>query len=860
MIPRAYTHHPVLQSLLRPFSTKTKKKQWSTIEDIKVQLQNQIDEKRKMTDASNHTTKIIQKEKVKRKDEIKVEGNIPKLDSKVIAKLGFHPSLLPNIRVKQLTNIQKDAFNSIINGKSTHIISPRGTGKSFAFLLPLLQKTISAPKLGSVIIICPTRDHCDQISMLLYKLCNKVNIKACAAIQPPPSYRVSNFQNSNLKQLMITGSDQVDFSVDTEDEMIRGGSHIIVGTSERVADMLRRGILFPSDIKTIVIDDIEDFFLQGDGQRLNSMTTIKKHQESIFEVFNLINPLNSQPNFSEESTKERQSMKAQLITSSASDVWIAKQHWGSDLVRTLLDKHPAVRRPFETIASSAGGATEVIVKNNVKRFHIVRKGASPSGGKEGWLARVVRTLMDAPPNALCENFGIDSPDDTMRSGWLASDLGIVVLCAGAHEADLLAAHPLLNGKVFIAHGTMGETAQRFAIESFLAGQSHAVLLATEDSGQHLLEILKCEYGMSNKVRKHSKVCRLPRVVIETRASRNTEMLISHARIAVSHVSDQEPENSTASNIQSKSILITLAADDVNQSRLEKVSHAAGWTTSPLSILSDEEMRQRSALEEGADLMLQESAAFWGESRGEAETVGDETREVFMQFAKDTCEFVPEEAEKLLAAALHVLETRSHESVRTWVSPLSGRTGFAAVIVHDPLLQRYKDRASVLGFIKLCLGGSEVLTGQVGRISLCRAGWVAELPVSSAKRVVSSPPAKQSGVLVTIARHLPKVVEDELQLKIAVMKKRERIERLKKKGKLGVSDLLNHENQDLRRGQRRRVLARQARLNRRITETNWRRLQMGLEALPNNPLKKQEANSDSLFNQRSPYKGTTNARK
>ena len=78
----------------------------------------------------------------------------------------FHPSIMDGIRelgYTKPTPIQFQSMQSILQGRDLIGLAQTGTGKTAAFVLPILQRLISSPR-GRVgaLIISPTRELTEQ--------------------------------------------------------------------------------------------------------------------------------------------------------------------------------------------------------------------------------------------------------------------------------------------------------------------------------------------------------------------------------------------------------------------------------------------------------------------------------------------------------------------------------------------------------------------------------------------------------------------------------------------------------------------------------------------------------------------------
>src|SRR5947209_19646215 len=78
----------------------------------------------------------------------------------------------------EATEIQKQAIPLAIDGKDLIAVAPTGTGKTAAFVLPILEFLLKSPKqnLAQVLILSPTRELANQITAAINKY-NPSNIK-----------------------------------------------------------------------------------------------------------------------------------------------------------------------------------------------------------------------------------------------------------------------------------------------------------------------------------------------------------------------------------------------------------------------------------------------------------------------------------------------------------------------------------------------------------------------------------------------------------------------------------------------------------------------------------------------------------
>ncbi len=159
------------------------------------------------------------------------------------------------------TPIQEKAFPVVMSGKDVVAIAQTGTGKTFAYLLPILrQLNFSNQKQPRVLIIVPTRELVVQVTDEIKKLTAYMNIRYAGI------YGGAN--------------------INTQKQLIYKGLDILVATPGRLMDMfLSRALQFHS-IQKLVIDEVDEMLNLGfRSQLLSIMEAIPaKRQNLLFSA------------------------------------------------------------------------------------------------------------------------------------------------------------------------------------------------------------------------------------------------------------------------------------------------------------------------------------------------------------------------------------------------------------------------------------------------------------------------------------------------------------------------------------------------------------------------------------------------
>jgi ATP-dependent RNA helicase RhlE len=177
-----------------------------------------------------------------------------------------------------LTPIQEKAFPIIMSGKDVIAIAQTGTGKTFAYLLPMLRDLkYSEQKHPRILVIVPTRELVLQIVEEIKKLTPYMNVRY---------------------QAIYGGT-----NINTQKQLVYNGLDIIVATPGRLADLALTGLLRLKDVQKLVIDEVDQMLGLGFRQQLIGLLEMlpKKRQNLMFsatmneEVENVINKYFNEP-------------------------------------------------------------------------------------------------------------------------------------------------------------------------------------------------------------------------------------------------------------------------------------------------------------------------------------------------------------------------------------------------------------------------------------------------------------------------------------------------------------------------------------------------------------------------------------
>lgn len=159
------------------------------------------------------------------------------------------------------TPIQEKAFSVIMSSRDMVGIAQTGTGKTFAYLLPILrQLTFSTQKHPRVLIVVPTRELVIQVIQEIENLTPYINVRFAGV------YGGTNLNKQ--KQLVFEGQD------------------ILVATPGRLLDLALDGVLKLKHIQKLVIDEVDEMMNLGFRPQLVTLLHLlpKKRQSILFSA------------------------------------------------------------------------------------------------------------------------------------------------------------------------------------------------------------------------------------------------------------------------------------------------------------------------------------------------------------------------------------------------------------------------------------------------------------------------------------------------------------------------------------------------------------------------------------------------
>ncbi len=153
----------------------------------------------------------------------------------------FHPQVAAGVKAAGYTSptpIQEQAIPSVMKGRDVMGLAQTGTGKTAAFVLPILNRLMQGER-GHVraLIIAPTRELAEQIHEAIGSLGHQ----------------------TRLKSVTVYGG----VSINPQIEKIRRGAEIVVACPGRLLDHLGQRTIDLSKLEVLVLDEADHMFDMG---------------------------------------------------------------------------------------------------------------------------------------------------------------------------------------------------------------------------------------------------------------------------------------------------------------------------------------------------------------------------------------------------------------------------------------------------------------------------------------------------------------------------------------------------------------------------------------------------------------------
>lgn len=369
------------------------------------------------------------------------------VDKTAISNFRLSPETISRLsknNIANFTEVQAGTFDLIYDGKDVIAKSRTGTGKTLAFSLPIIERLAQSAK-GSArrgqprcIVLAPTRELAKQVAREMTHIGSGLGLSV---------------------ECFYGGS-----SYTTQENALRRGLDVLVGTPGRIMDHLDRGNLHMSSVEFAVLDEADEMLSMGFAQDV----------ERIFEGL--------------PPTEERQV----ILFSATVPSWVkglAAQFQRPDVVTfdavttgsmaATTVRHCAVRVPEREEARAGLLADIIAVHSSAKAQKQLERQVEDKSNENS--DEVVESFDDFDDLIHNSNFSSDSADAPESIGPSRA----IVFTETKREADELATSGALDGcGAAVLHGDVSQRQREITLAQFRKGQLQ-VLVATDVAARGL---------------------------------------------------------------------------------------------------------------------------------------------------------------------------------------------------------------------------------------------------------------------------------------------------------------------------------------------------------------------------------------
>lgn len=147
------------------------------------------------------------------------------------------------------TPIQIDSYKSILESKNVIARSETGSGKTLAYLIPLFEQINPQERAVYSIILVPTHELAIQVHKQIELL--------------------STNSGKEIRSVALIGNGNINRQI----EQLKNKPHIVVGTSGRVLELIKKKKISAHTVKTFIIDEADKMM---DKNNLQPMLDVRK--------------------------------------------------------------------------------------------------------------------------------------------------------------------------------------------------------------------------------------------------------------------------------------------------------------------------------------------------------------------------------------------------------------------------------------------------------------------------------------------------------------------------------------------------------------------------------------------------------
>ncbi len=154
------------------------------------------------------------------------------------AEAGVSARVLDALARQDITKpnpVQSESIPALLDGRDVVIQSPTGSGKTIAFLIPIVERFEPGAPGPRALVVTPTRELAIQVDAVFKSL------------------------DSGLRSVLLYGGVGYHLQI----QSLKAGVDVVIGTPGRILDMVTRKVLSLSRIEYLVLDEADQMFDAG---------------------------------------------------------------------------------------------------------------------------------------------------------------------------------------------------------------------------------------------------------------------------------------------------------------------------------------------------------------------------------------------------------------------------------------------------------------------------------------------------------------------------------------------------------------------------------------------------------------------
>jgi len=144
-----------------------------------------------------------------------------------------YETLLREKNIHEPTPVQEQAIPAALDGRNIFAQSPTGTGKTLAYLLPILARLDVTDYSVQAVILAPTQ----ELSMQIFRIANELLRKS----------------DSELQAVSLIGSTNISRQI----EKLKAKPQLVVGSAGRILELTIKKKLRLQDVRCVVLDEAD---------------------------------------------------------------------------------------------------------------------------------------------------------------------------------------------------------------------------------------------------------------------------------------------------------------------------------------------------------------------------------------------------------------------------------------------------------------------------------------------------------------------------------------------------------------------------------------------------------------------------